>query len=284
MPSDYTHFYFGHKAIDYLPETLAVAVREHLQFFDIGLQGPDILFFYEPLHKCPVNQLGFSMHGASAKDFFYPARTILNTFSGDEKSSALAYLAGFLCHYTLDVTCHGYIEKKLTVSGLTHSQLEKEFDRYLMVKENGAVSKVKTSTNIIPSKKNAAVISAFFPNVTAKDIQKTLKSMVFITNLLSGRGLRRPFVTAGLKISGQYRKLFDMLIPKDTPVGSEDSNLRLEKLLEKALGTYSEYALEYEAFLNGGDFPDDLAATFGAGENWEQIPILTLEEEKLYEV
>ena len=284
MPSDYTHLYFGRRAIDFLPESFASAVKKHRQLFNIGLQGPVILFFYEPLHKCPINQIGYAMHDASAKDFFYPAREILNTQFSKDSAPALAYLAGFLCHYTLDTTCHNYIEKKMEVSGLTHSELEKEFDRYLMVKEKGAVSKIKSSTEIVPSIENAKVISAFFPNVFAKDILKALKSMVVFTNLLSGKGIRRPLVTAGLKISGQYDKLFDMLIPKDTPAGSEDSNLRLEKLLDKALTLYGEYAQEYEIFLHGGDFPNSLIATFGVSDGWEEIPILTLEEEKNYEV
>lgn len=282
MPSDYTHLHFGRKAKTLLPKRLSIAIKQHSDLFDIGLQGPDILFFYQPLKKCPVNQTGYAMHEMSAKDFFFPAREILESL--DDKSAALAYLAGFLGHYALDTTCHGYIENKIAVSGLTHSEIEKEFDRYLMEKDKKTGEELNSSASIVPSKKNAVIIAAFFPTIMPKLIQKSLRSMKLFTNLLSGKGFRRPLVNGALKISGQYKKLHDMLRPKKVISGSEDSDLRLEKLMEKALMLYERLALEYEGFLRGGDFPEELNATFGPDDHWRDIPVLTIKEEKLYEV
>ncbi|MEE1314660.1 MAG: zinc dependent phospholipase C family protein [Faecalimonas sp.] len=274
MPSDYTHLCFGRKAIAHLPKQFADAVAAHPTLFEIGLQGPDILFFYQPLHSCPVNKTGYVMHDASAKEFFLPTRDILKT--SPDKAAALSYLAGFLCHYVLDLSCHGYVEKKLSVSALTHAGIEKEFDRYLMEQDGG-------STKLICSPKDASVISAFFPDISARQVQQAVRSMNLFTNLLSGKGLRRPLVTAVLKLSGQYDKLYDMLLPKKSPTGSEDSNLRLQKLMDKALILYEKLAKEYLAFLEGAAYPAGMSETFGPTPDWEEIPVLSFEEEQAYE-
>ncbi len=282
MPSDYTHLHFGEKIINVLPESFSHAAKEYPELFEIGLQGPDILFFYHPLKKCSVNQTGYAMHEISAKEFFFPAQEILK--SVPNRSAALAYLSGFLGHYALDTTCHGYIENKIAVSGLTHSEIEKEFDRYLMELDRIKGTELNSSASIVASKRNAKVITDFFPTISADIIQKSLQSMRILTDMLSGKGLRRPIVTLALKVSGQYQKLHDMLRPRKQVPGSEDSDLRLEKLMEKALYRYEKFALEYEAFLQGGEFPAELDATFGPGKNWRDIPVLTLKEEKTYEV
>ncbi len=282
MPSDYTHLHFGRKILDVLPDSFQKPVKEYKQLFEIGLQGPDILFFHNPFGTSAVSAAGHEMHKVSAKDFFERVREALDTFT--EKDSSLAYLAGFLGHFVLDNTCHGYIENKIRVSGSTHSEIEKEFDRYLMEKDKQNGAELNSSASIVASSENAAVIACAFPSISQKHILQSLRSMRFITNMLSGKGLRRPIVNIALKASGKYSEMYDLLRPKHAIQGSEDSDLRLEKLMEKALHRYEKLALEYQAFLQGGDFPIELDATFGPGKNWRDIPVLTLEEERTYEV
>ena len=36
----------------------------------------------------------------------------------------LSYVYGFICHFTLDETCHGYIDEKIAVSGISHTEIE----------------------------------------------------------------------------------------------------------------------------------------------------------------
>ena len=50
-----------------------------------------------------------------------------------EKNPALmAYLLGFGCHYILDSTCHPYVNQVAEEGKISHTLLEKEFDRMLM--------------------------------------------------------------------------------------------------------------------------------------------------------
>ena len=49
----------------------------------------------------------------------------------DEK--LLAYLLGFGCHYLLDSACHPFVYEMAERNVISHTLLEKEFDRTLML-------------------------------------------------------------------------------------------------------------------------------------------------------
>lgn len=69
----------------------------------------------------------------TAREFFAPAKEAYA--AAEDKGSALAYLLGFVCHFALDSACHGYIENKIAVSGVTHTEIESEFDRSLLLQD-----------------------------------------------------------------------------------------------------------------------------------------------------
>ncbi len=75
-----------------------------------------------------------------------------------------------------------------------------------------------------------------------------------------------------------------MVMAKRPLPGSEDSNLRLEKLLNRALEEYAGLIGPYLAFLQGGTFPDGLEQTFGPSDGWQELPVLSVEEERHYEL
>jgi hypothetical protein len=139
MPALVTHYYFANIVAEKLPKPLAEAVAADPSAFRWGAQGPDILFFYHPLRKNAVSQLGHSMH----------SRQIAHTFSvltrecaKQENPSAVAYLLGFCCHYALDRTVHPYVTyaakyhldrqyPKLSYDSL-HHLCESEMDRIII--------------------------------------------------------------------------------------------------------------------------------------------------------
>lgn len=88
-------------------------------------------FYYGALGSNPVNAVGFGLHEASGADFFENARrTILESWDSE---AARVYAYGVLCHFALDVTCHPYVEEKIRRSGISHTEIEVEFDRKLML-------------------------------------------------------------------------------------------------------------------------------------------------------
>ena len=90
MPASYTHQQFGNQVLNKLENTtIKKIINDNLNLYNIGLQGPDILFFYQPLKKNPVNTLGNQLHQDIARAFFENAMKLLKE-QPNEKS--LAYI------------------------------------------------------------------------------------------------------------------------------------------------------------------------------------------------
>ena len=107
MPSTYAHTRFGAQVLGLLPQGVQRTVEKHRALYDIGLQGPDVLFHYKALSKNPVNELGRGMHKWSGRKFF---GAIVEKAQDD---AAKAYLLGLLCHFTLDSVCHSTVNECL---------------------------------------------------------------------------------------------------------------------------------------------------------------------------
>ena len=54
----------------------------------------------------------------------------------EDKAAGRAYLYGVICHFALDSACHPYVEKMIHASGLSHSEIEMEFDRFLLTEDH----------------------------------------------------------------------------------------------------------------------------------------------------
>ena len=122
MPASYAHYRFGKQVLSFLPADARQCVQRFRRMYDMGLQGPDIFFFYNPFLKTAVGTLDSTFHSQSGRDFF-PAACVQAT-----TEAARAYLYGLLAHYCLDSVSH---------AGLPHAEgsravPEAEFDRYLL--------------------------------------------------------------------------------------------------------------------------------------------------------
>ena len=58
MPTTYAHYKFGNEVISALPRPLQSSIENHRELFDIGVHGPDILFYYQPIKKNRVSGQG----------------------------------------------------------------------------------------------------------------------------------------------------------------------------------------------------------------------------------
>ena len=73
MPTTYAHYRIGKEVTEALPRGLQNTIEYHRDLYDIGLHGPDILFYYKPLFANPVNQVGYAMHDRPGIEFFRQA-------------------------------------------------------------------------------------------------------------------------------------------------------------------------------------------------------------------
>ena len=49
MPTTYTHYTYGQEVFLMLPPKLQQKIRPYMDYYNIGVHGPDILFYYRCL-------------------------------------------------------------------------------------------------------------------------------------------------------------------------------------------------------------------------------------------
>ena len=111
MPQQHTHIINSEKRCSAHFKTFRNSIEAHRELFDIGLHGPDILFYYNALKERSVNEQGHTLHRQFADEFFHHAVEVIE--KAKDPSAARAYIYGFICHFALDSEYHPYVEKKL---------------------------------------------------------------------------------------------------------------------------------------------------------------------------
>ena len=56
MPSTYAHRRFGADVLVQLPRELREKIAPYRPLYDMGLHGPDLMFYYRALQSNPVNR------------------------------------------------------------------------------------------------------------------------------------------------------------------------------------------------------------------------------------
>lgn len=250
MPSTYAHYRFGNDVRNRLPERQKKEIEAYFDLFSIGLHGPDLLFYYRPLSSNAVNQTGYDMHDLPGIDFFAHAGEILRQYQFSPEYAA--YIYGFLCHFALDRECHGYIDEKIEASGASHSEIEVEFDRALLVEDGYDPLSKKLTDHIHPSREASLVISRFFPGISDKEIYKASRSMVFYCDLLCAPGKgKRNLLLGLLKLAGKYESMKDLMIRRKPDPICSDSCARLRELYDSALEKAVRLILEFPDSASG---------------------------------
>ena len=280
MPATYAHWRFGCDCIEKMPTELQDIIKQHRDIYDLGVHGPDILF-YDLAHKDILN-IGYKMHKEPARNFFEKSKDIYK--ESEDKDATLAYLLGFLSHFVLDSSCHGYVERKKEFTGITHSLVESQWDRHLIVSDKRVANLVDRAESLKPNKQNAKVISQFFP-CNEKEILRSTKAQRMIITLLNcmyetkQKILREVLFALGLN---DYADLFIGFKEEET---CEDSNLRLDKLKAKAIKLYPKLLNNYLAYLKGKEkLIKYFDHTFDQWNDYKDIPILSYEDELNYKV
>lgn len=112
MPGFTTHYLFG---VDVYRRIPFRHIHENLKYnhsaFALGLQGPDLFFYYLPSYLMHRENIGALAHHKDTGAFFSNLLESRKLFTGRKRSLAVAdaYIMGFLGHYTLDCAIHPYV-------------------------------------------------------------------------------------------------------------------------------------------------------------------------------
>ena len=280
MPATYAHWHFGKECIETMPKNLQKIIHDHRDIYDFGVHGPDILFYN--LNHNEIVTYGQKMHKIPARVFFEKCKSVYHAH--EEKAEMLAYIVGFVSHFTLDSVCHSYVEKKRVVENITHNKVESEWDRHLIELDNRKTNLVDRSESLYPNGETARIISYFFPFSANQILQSNKKHKRIVSMLTCTSHIKYNFFKWALpKVHADaYADLFLDFVEYEK---CKDSNVRLDKLKEKALKMYPRLLNNVLSYLNGkeelGNYFDRL---FDKNEEYDTIEILPYEKELKYKV
>lgn len=230
MPTTYAHYTFGKEVLKELKGDLKQIIIENIDLYNIGLHGPDILFYYNPLKSNDINRKGNKIHEESLNVFLTKARNLLYK-SNNEKEKKLSYIMGFICHFMLDSECHPYIRQKES-NILSHNEIESEFDRIFMINNGLNPISFKPTEHLNPNRVYAECISLFY-GIDSEVILKTLKSMKFYLNfLVSPSRLKRSII---LKVIGNYDNMKGLIMNYEPNPSCAEITENLHKLYLNAI-------------------------------------------------
>ncbi|MBQ9409228.1 MAG: zinc dependent phospholipase C family protein [Clostridia bacterium] len=281
MPTTYAHWRFAKDALEGLPADLKETALRFRALYDIGAQGPDVFFHYKCLHSNEVTRFGYRLHETPMREILLRFRQ--NFLRMEDREAALAYLLGFLSHFTLDSYCHGYIERKAQAEGPSHDKIESQYDRHLLLLDGRNPYKTRGTFSLQPTPENARVMARLYGPFDEKIMRKSVSDQIFYRAASKdSSAVKRAVLTVAMKAAGAGSFLDMMMGPDELPQ-CVPSNLRLDKYAVRAAEHYPLLAANMAAFLREEEellpyFGHD----FGPKADWESIPLLSAEEEKDY--
>lgn len=265
MPTTYTHFRHGEDVRKHLGERTGKIVEKYPELYHFGVHGPDLLFYYDALKKNEVNHLGNHTHELAGWDFFSRAAEVIrearkgNGASGVSAEALEAYIYGFLCHFSLDVCCHGYVQDKIDASGISHCEIEAELDRELLVMDGRDPVRSRLTGHLKPSVENARVVAAFYEGLQVEQVEKAMRDMVkFLNVIVLPNRLKRAGVMMILKITGHYEALHGLIINYEKNPNCADSNERLLERYAKAVDLAAGLIEGFEEAIETGRQPHEV--------------------------
>lgn len=255
MPANYAHYRFGKQLLPQLPADVRQCIQRFRRMYDMGLHGPDIFFYHNPLMKSAISELGRSFHRQSGQEFFPVACAAATS------EAARAYLYGLLAHYCLDSLCHPYVRKVTEIGEATHVALESEFDRYLLT-----LDKVPAPHTYDPSRRfkltrgECMTVAGFYPTVTGANISQCVKVMALCTHFLANPNRSRTEKLVKKFCPGHL----DQLIPEAEEEDLVPYTRELKDLYDQALSRYPQLLQQLTAYLEtAAPFGEDFSPNFG---------------------
>lgn len=266
MPAVYAHRRFGGEVLAACRNDVArTAIETYPDLYRIGLQGPDILFYYDPLRANGYKTAGDGMHDAPAAPFFAGAAARVNDRA--EGQALLSYLLGFICHFALDSECHSYIEYEINRSGHGHIAIETALDGALMEADGVDWRSVNPAGYIAVNEVTARTIARVMP-AGREQVRQCLTNMKLVNRLLMpGSPLRSALAEGALRLAGKWDILGGLLITAlDRPAYAASSD-ELGYLFEGAVPVALELIDSYcDHIFRGAPLSPRFDRTYGPCE------------------
>lgn len=74
MPGAYAHYKVGQSVLAQLTKGIRDTAEQESELYNLGLHGPDLLFYYKPYLRTRTSAAGFRAHKKAAGNFSQPPR------------------------------------------------------------------------------------------------------------------------------------------------------------------------------------------------------------------
>lgn len=261
MPAVYAHYRMGVALLPTMPADVRRTIQRFRRLFDVGLHGPDIFFYYNPVMRSTLGALGSKFHGQTGREFFQRTCRIARL---EKSEAAQAYLYGVLCHYVLDSFCHPFVQEQATRGPAIHTQIEAEFDRFLLESDGKIPPESQDlSTHLQLTYGECETVAKFYPGVTTRNVQDCLRNMIAVLKLFAAPdGARRTVLKKGLSLLGPH--IEGMLLPTAPDPACTTLDQPLLELYSKAVSVFPVYLAQLQAHLTyNGLFEEEFTKIFG---------------------
>lgn len=261
MASIYAHYRMGMLLLPTMPGDIRRTVQRFRRLFDVGLHGPDIFLYYNPIFPTSVSELGSKFHEQTGRDFF---QRVCRVARLEKSEAAQAYIYGALCHYALDSVFHSAAAELAAQEGISQGQLEVEFDRYLLEKDGKLPPESQNlSTHLQLTPGECATVAKFYPPVTQRQVQSSLRNMSAQVKLFAApEGARRIALRKGMEVLKLPVGKMLMTTGPDPQCAHLDTQL-MEKF-NLAMEQFQELFTQIQAHLNyNGALGEEFSRIFG---------------------
>ena len=248
MPGVYAHFLFGMEVLRQLPPDVRSVVERHRQEYCLGLQGPDIFFYYRPFRKNAVNRTARLVHKATAAEFLKRAESVLDSTDDDR---AVSYILGFICHFVLDSSCHPYIKRTMRSPGPSHTEMELEFDRFLIGAQRFSTAQLSPRRMLAVAPESCASVSLLYPGIAPKQVYKSARTMQHCLSALHSHRKTTRLMLRALSFSLRSLRILSGLVENsETGERCRDSDRVLQSVFSGSVKDATELITGFGRSLN----------------------------------
>lgn len=179
LSASFAHYRFGKALLPLLPPQAAQDVKRFRRLYDMGLHGPDIFFYHNPIMTTQAGSLGKKFHRMSGADFFRHGCAIART------EAHRAYLYGLLAHYCLDSQIHPYVHECVAAGKVRHVEMEVEFDRFLMEADGILSPHTYDQTGHMKLTRGECATVAEFYGTSASAVRRSVGNFSIASKLLT---------------------------------------------------------------------------------------------------
>lgn len=262
MPAIFAHWLLGEKVLDKLDAEKRKVLIENRQAFNLGLQGPDFMFFKDMGADREAMDLAESLHKSPAS---YALTAFSKVYSNSKKPTALAYILGFIGHFALDTNCHGYVYRVVDRDRVDHNELETEFDRFLMMNQGLDPSKVKIEDLIALDRGDLkAIVPLYevFNKVSEEKLAQSFTDFHKYKKMIRTIQTRAAFMIDPTLKLVKKDHLYGIFMKKEANRLLEPYMLPMEGYFKRALEVYPQLMEDYLKSLEGKDLAPYFSRNF----------------------